>query len=156
MELDHVETDPREVLDPSAFDGVEWAKRLRADDPAGAREAFVADLRQGATRTAPETDGVALRRRWLDAEPGYRRGFDLDPDAVVEGRHVGVYGIEHRFEDRIDWFARVPRRRWPWRRTGRSRPQPRRVRSRLGRDRGSTTSGSSVTSLTSAGWCSIG
>lgn len=102
-EFDHLETDPETVLDPDGFEGAAWADALDDGDPGAARAAFVDALRAGGERTVPETDLAALRRDWHGAEIGYERGFDLDPELVIEGRYVGVYGIEHRFEDGVDW-----------------------------------------------------
>lgn len=116
-----LETDPETVLDPTQFEDTPWAETL-ADDPDRARDQFVSRIRRGPPRTSPDTDLTALRRRWYGDEVGYERGFHLDPGDVVEGRHVGVYGIEHRFEDAIDWFYNASAddegadftREWQW------------------------------------------
>lgn len=99
-----METAVESVLDPTGFEERAWADALAAGDTERARSAFVEALRTGDVRTSPESDVCALKRRWFDDEPGYERGFDLDPDSVVEGRHVGAYGVEHSVEEDIDWF----------------------------------------------------
>lgn len=96
-------TDPAVVLDPDDGSEQPWAKALAAGDSDRARSAFIDAIRQGPTRTTLDTDLIALRRRWTGFDPGEHAGFDLDPDAIVDGRYVGAYGIEHHFTEGIEW-----------------------------------------------------
>lgn len=102
MDIDHLETDPDEVLDPSGFEGEAWADALIDGDSMEAREAFVTDLREGPVRTNPQTDLIELRKRWYDTYPRDRP--TSPPDQAVDKCHTGVYGVSHQFEDEIDWF----------------------------------------------------
>lgn len=104
MRPEPLETDPREVLSPSGFNDEPWADELRAGNPGRAQAAFLEILRVGPERTNTETDMIALRRRWFGVDPGEHAGFDLDPDAIVTGRYVGAYGVDHQFENGVDWF----------------------------------------------------
>jgi hypothetical protein len=103
---DHLDTDPATVLSPAGFDA-DWAEALESDDPERAWRAFVATLRAGETRTAPETDYLALRRGWHGTEPGAISR--MDPVDLLEHRYRGVYGVEHHFEEGLDWFANPTR-----------------------------------------------
>jgi len=98
--FDHLETDPEAVLDPGGFD-TDWAQALEDGDAERARSAFLAAVREGPERTNPETDLIGLRRRWHD-DRGFHRA--PDPERALEKYHEGVYGIDHQFEDGIDWF----------------------------------------------------
>lgn len=104
MRIDHLGTDPETVLGKSSFDEYPWATAVEKGDREAAIREFVAKLRRGPTRTNPDTDLVAIRRRWFDAEIGFERGFDLDPENVINDHIIGIYGIEHEYEEGIDWF----------------------------------------------------
>lgn len=122
MDLDSVplETAPEAVLDLQGFEDERWAKALDDGDEAAARDAFVAALRDGPTRTSPETDIVGLHQRWYGSDPGHRQS--TDPNRTVEQYHRGVFGVGHQFEGDIDWFYNATAesddndfsREWQW------------------------------------------
>lgn len=99
MDIEHLETAPETVLDQSGFEGEAWADTLIDGDPVATREAFVAALRKGPTRTNPRTDLIGLRRRLYGDNPGYLE--TIDADETAEKYHTGVYGISHQSEDEI-------------------------------------------------------
>jgi hypothetical protein len=101
---EHLETNPVEVLDADGFEGEPWAKALDAGEPDRTRAAYIEAIRTGPERSGPDSNLIAFRRRWFGVDPGEHAGFDLDPDSIVDGRYVGVYGVEHRFEDGVDWY----------------------------------------------------
>jgi hypothetical protein len=102
MNPDHLETAPETVLAPADHADEPWAEALQAGDPDRARALYLDDIRTGPTRTHPPTDMVGLSERWQDRDMTDRG--NTDPEDAIEGRFTVVAGLEHEFENGIDWF----------------------------------------------------
>ncbi len=108
---------PEHVLEPERFPGTDWARKLGDGDGAGAVEAYVRRLREGPARIERTESIPAIRKRWFGVGINEVAGMDFDPDAVVELRYTGAYGIEHQFEDVVDWHHDASEGRtneWVW------------------------------------------
>ena len=107
------------ILNPDAAPDAPWAEALLAGDDLAARTHFVADVRHQPFLPALEHTYVHLAERWAGFEFGRHDGHCYDPDEVVKQHYVGVYGIEHTFENEIDWLfdptrAWGDRQTWEW------------------------------------------
>ena len=96
-------TSPADVLNPTEFGELEWAKHLQRGATEAAKERYVDWIRNGAPRTNLETDLSIVRSRWFDKELGRSGGHRLDADDVVDGVYTGVYGVTHTFSNGVDW-----------------------------------------------------
>ncbi len=108
---------PETVLDAERFPDAAWAEKLKAGDSAGAIRVFVEELRKGASRIEPRESIPSIRKRWFGVGINEVGGMNLDADAVVDLRYGGAYGIEHQFEDEIDWHYDASEGRtneWTW------------------------------------------
>lgn len=109
--------DPDEVLDPSYDPDERWASELLSGKRKEAAREYVRLLREGPSRINLDQSIPLIRLRWFGVAINNLGGTGFDADDVVNLRYVGTYGIEHQFEEEIDWtydgsHGRTPE--WTW------------------------------------------
>ena len=95
---------PVEILDTDRWSDATWSKPLLHGDRTSGVLEFVRSLRETDRRVDLRTLIPDLYERWGHGRIGFYGGHHLDPDMVLKKHFIGAYGIEHKFEEYIDWL----------------------------------------------------